>query len=113
MIIFHLSAVIIFVIISFKEKKMLTAKDINILKELFATKEYLMKNFGTKADFFDLKQDIEGLREAVQASTLAIDGLSKNIKDLTIEYIAITAKLRRHEEWFQLIAKKVGVDLKY
>jgi len=65
-----------------------------------------------KEDVKDLKQDIGALRESVQALTVSVDKLVKAVENLRQEYVAITAKIDRHEKWIQQIAEKVGVDLK-
>ena len=41
----------------------------------------------------------------------AIDKLIKPITDLQLEYAAIKTQLTRHEEWFEILAKKMDVKL--
>lgn len=82
--------------------------------------EYLDEKFGKtdaeladiKEGVKDLKQDITGLRESVQALTVSVDKLVKAVENLRQEYVAITAKIDRHEKWIQQIAEKIGVELK-
>jgi uncharacterized coiled-coil DUF342 family protein len=82
---------------------MLTDEDIKKIIEVVATKE----------DIRELKEDISGLRESVQALTISIDKLAKVVEDLHHEFIAITAKVDRHEKWIQQIAQKLGIKLEY
>lgn len=60
---------------------MLEDKDIQKLKEELVTKEDLrefsiraFESFATKEDIKELKQDITGLREQIQALTISGDG---------------------------------------
>jgi uncharacterized coiled-coil DUF342 family protein len=82
---------------------MLIDEDIKKIIEVVATKE----------DIRELKEDISGLRESVQALTISIDKLVKAVGDLHQEFIAITAKVDRHEKWIHQIAQKLGIKLEY
>jgi predicted nucleic acid-binding Zn-ribbon protein len=82
---------------------MLTNEDVKKLIEVLATKE----------DIKDLKQDVDGLREIVQALVVSIDKLVKAVSDLKTEYVAITNQVSRHEKWFQQIAEKLGMKLEH
>ena len=95
---------------------MLDDKDIQKLKEALATKEDLAKI--VTLDEFDrfkveVKQDLDGLRESVQALIISVDKLVKAVTDMHEEYVIITGKVDRHEKWFHLIADKLGIKLEY
>ena len=80
---------------------MLTDEDIAKIAGIVATKE----------DVEELKENVAGLRESVQALTISVDRLVKSVDDLRKEYVAVTAKVDRHEKWIQQIAEKLGVKL--
>ena len=82
---------------------MLTEEDVKKLLSVLATKE----------DIIELKQDMAGLREAVQALTVSVDKLAKAVEDMHQEFMAISAKVDRHEKWIQQIAAKLGIKLEY
>jgi len=42
-----------------------------------------------------------------------VDKLAKSVEDLHQEYIAITAKVDRHEKWIKQLADKLGIKLEY
>jgi len=67
----------------------------------------------TKEDIENLKQDVNGLRESVRALTISVNKLVKAVADLKTEYVAVTAKIDRHEKWIQQLAGKLGVKLEY
>ncbi len=95
---------------------MLEDKDIQKLREVLATKEDLAKivtleEFGQFRG--EIKQDLDGLRESIQALTVSVDRLAKALDDMHQEYIAITSKVDRLEKWIQEIAEKVGIKLEY
>ena len=99
---------------------MLKDKDIQKIKEGLATKEDLKDStmkilslVATKEEFKEVKQDLNGLRESIQALTLAVDKLVKSTEDLHQEYAAITAKVDRNEKWIQQLANKLGIKLEY
>jgi len=69
--------------------------------------------FATKEDIKDLKEDLIGLREAVRSLTVSVDKLAKLVDNLRQEYIAITAKVDRHEKWLHQLAEKLGIKLEY
>ena len=82
---------------------MLTNEDITKIASIVATKE----------DVEDLKQNIIGLQESIQALTVSVDKLVKAVSDLKTEYAVITNQVNRHEKWFHQIADKLGVKLEY
>jgi len=88
---------------------MLEDKDIQKLIEVFATREEV----ATKEDLGEVKQDLDGLRESIQALTLAVDKLVKSTQDLHQEYVIMIAKVDRHEKWIQQLADKLGIKLEY
>ena len=95
---------------------MLTNEDVKTLKEVLATKEDLAK-IVTLEEFdqfkIDIKQDLDGLRESIQALTVSVDKLVKAVTDMHQEYVVITGKVDRHEKWFHQIAEKLGMKLEY
>lgn len=99
---------------------MLTDEDIKKLveaqKEVLATKEDLAKV--VTLDEFDefrkeTKEEFNSLREAIQSLTISIDKLAKAVEDMHQEYLAITAKVDRHEKWLHQIAEKLGIKLEH
>lgn len=73
---------------------MLDDKDIQKLKEVLATKEdfsVLLVKFDTTKK--ELKEDLNGLREMVQALVMSVDKLVGAIDDLKQEYAMVTLKV--------------------
>jgi len=95
---------------------MLDNEDIKKLKEVLATKEDLAKIL-TLEEFdqfrVEIKQDMNMLRESIQALTVSVDKLAKAVGDMHQEYLAMTVKVDRHEKWIQQIAIKLGIKLEY
>jgi len=95
---------------------MLTEEDIKKLKEILPTKEDFVKLI-TREEFEQFRKEVNeeftNLREAIQALTISVDRLAKAVEDMHQEYIAITAKVDRHEKWIQKIAEKLGIKLEY
>ena len=95
---------------------MLTNEDLEKLKEVLATKEDIGKL--VTLDEFDrseseIKQDINGLRESIQALTVSVDKLVKSISDLKTEYAVVKIQMNRHEKWILQLADKLGIKLEY
>lgn len=90
---------------------MLTDEDIKKLSKVFATRDELLKIFGTREEFSDLKSEVVELRTAVHSLVDSVDKMSKSMEDLKLEYNAVMSKLSRHEKWIQQIAEKTGVKL--
>ena len=95
---------------------MLTNEDIEKLKETLATKEDLAKllsleEFGQFQR--EVKEEFFNLREAIQTLTVSVDRLAKAVEDMHQEYLALTAKVDRHEKWIQQIAEKLGIKLQF
>ncbi len=80
---------------------MLDDKDINKLTSVLASKK----------DVEEIKSDLVDLKELVQGLIVSSDGIVKSIKDLSLEYAAISTQLSRHDRWIKQIAEKVGVSL--
>ena len=80
---------------------MLTDEDVKKLMTVLATKD----------DVVELKQDLEILKESVNALTNSIDAILKQLTDLHTEFIAITNKVNRLEQWIKTVAEKTGVKL--
>lgn len=106
---------------------MLDNKDIQKLKEVFATKEDL-ERFATKEELnanttkllqeiFATKEDLEAFREEVRKSFsnlhTAIDGYAKKVDTYAQEMIMLAHKVDRHEKWLHQIADKLGIKLEY
>jgi uncharacterized coiled-coil DUF342 family protein len=95
---------------------MLDNEDIKKLKETLVTKEDLAK-IVTLEEFgqfrTEIKQDLDALRESIQALTISVDKLAKAVDDMHQEYLAITSKVDRHEKWIQQIAEKLGIKLEF
>ena len=80
---------------------MLTDRDITKLVTVLATKQEVQ----------DLTSEVHSMRETLDSLLTAIDGLTKAISNLQIEYAAITSQLKRHERWIQQIAQKANIKL--
>jgi len=106
---------------------MLEDKDIQKLKEVFATKEDL-ERFVTKGDLdkakrellqeiFVTKEDLEVFREEVRKSFsdlhTAIDAYAKKVDTFAQEMIMLAHKVDRHEKWLHQIAQKLGIKFEY
>ena len=57
------------------------------------------------------KEDINSLREQVQALTTSVDGLVKFMTDSKQEDMMAKKQTERYEKWFQIIADKLGLKL--
>ena len=82
---------------------MLTDEDIVKITSIVATKE----------DIENIKKDMIGLRESVQALTISVDKLVKAVDGLRTEYTMVKNQVDRHEKWFHQIADKLGIKLEY
>ena len=80
---------------------MLTSQDIAKLTSVLVTKQ----------EFQVLGAKVDSIREPLDNLITAIDGLTKAIDNLRIEYAAITSQLNRHERWIQQIAQKAKIKL--
>lgn len=80
---------------------MLDDQDINKLTSVLASKK----------DVEEIKSDLGDLKELVQGLIVASDSIVKSIKDLSLEYAAISTQLSRHDRWIKQIAEKVGLNL--
>ena len=99
-----------------EDRCMLTNEDIQKLKEVLATKEDLAKIVTLEEfDQFkgEMKQDLDNLRESIQALTVSVDKLVKAVADMHQEYVVITGRVDRHEKWIQQIAEKLDLKLEY
>ena len=106
---------------------MLDDKDIQKLKEVFATKEDL-ERFVTKGDLdkvskvllqeiFTTKEDLETFRQEVRKNFsdlhTAIDAYAKKVDAFAQEMVMLAHKVDRHEQWLHQIADKLGIKLEY
>ena len=79
---------------------MLTDQDVKKLIEVLVTKDDLQKaveNLVTKDEFNIL--------------TTSIDGILRKLETLSTEFLSITNKVNRLEEWIKMVAEKSGVKL--
>ncbi|MBU4284738.1 hypothetical protein KKI21_00660 [Patescibacteria group bacterium] len=95
---------------------MLDDKDIQKLKEVLATKEDLA-GLITLEEFDEFKKeyknDFSGLQDSIQGLIVSIDKLTQSMSIYHDEYVALTAKVDKHEKWFQQVAEKLGLKLNY
>lgn len=89
-------------------------------KEIFPTKIETNEKFAklVTLEEFDqsqkeIKEDINNLREQIQALTTSVDGLVKFMKDSRQEEVMAKLQKERYERWFHLIADKLGIKLEY
>lgn len=82
---------------------MITDKD--IIKIIKAQE----KVFVTKEDLEKLKED---LRNDFNKLRTSVDAYAKKADTYYQEFVALAAKVDRHEKWIQQIAEKIGVELK-
>ena len=80
---------------------MLTDQDIQKISSVLATKN----------DVVEIRSDLKDLKELVQGLIIASDSLFKSISELSMEYVAISSQLSRHDLWIKQIAEKVGIKL--
>ena len=64
-----------------------------------------------RQDIKEIKEEVGGLREAIQAMSISIDKLVKGVEDLKQEYSLVVFQINKHEKWIRQIAEKVGVHL--
>ncbi|MDP2934167.1 MAG: hypothetical protein Q8N59_00130 [bacterium] len=60
----------------------------------------------------DLKET-KAEKKDVQDLVNAIDKLTKSMSIYHDEYVVLTAKVDKHEKWFQQVADKLGLKLNY
>jgi archaellum component FlaC len=82
---------------------MLSQEDIIKLSEVLATKK----------DIKEIKTDIDGLREQIQALVTSVDKLVKEMIAVNQEKTMEKLQKERYERWFRLIADKLGIKLEY
>ena len=85
--------------------------DISSIKEDVA----LMKTYIalTKVDVLEIKKDISELKENFNVVANKEDKLAKQESDTNQEDTMTALKLKRHDNWFQQIANKLGIKLEY
>lgn len=81
---------------------MLTAEDIKNLTDY--QKEAFKDTFATKNDMADVKAQLNVL-------TMAVDGFAKEMRGWREEKAATDHRLDTHDQWFKILADKVGVKL--
>ncbi|MEK9181035.1 MAG: hypothetical protein AAB871_02270 [Patescibacteria group bacterium] len=79
---------------------MLTDEDVKKLIQVFVTKD-------------DLKEAIANLatKEDINRLTNSIDGILRRLEILHTEFMSLTNKVNRLEEWIKTVAEKTGVKL--
>lgn len=79
---------------------MLTDEDIKKLMAVLVTKD-------------DLEKALEDLptREDFRLLTTSIDNILKKMTSLQTEFLSLTNKVNRLEEWIKMVAEKTGVKL--
>ena len=91
----------------------------DVREEIGGLRSYTEKGFeevhqkfnGVDRKLEEVREEISDLRSMVQQLAVSVDGLTKAVDDLRIEYAAALGKLDRHERWIKQIAEKVGVHL--
>lgn len=106
---------------------MIDDKDIQKLKKVFATKDDLKKseekildkmfeNFVTKNEFHEFRGEMREMREELYGMLRKIlsagDNDVKKLDVLESEHAALGFQVERHERWFGVVSKKIGVALK-
>jgi len=75
--------------------------------------QYLDERF-TKIDTdLDILKETKANKKDVQDLVNCIDKLTQSISIYYDEYVALTAKVDKHEKWFQQVAEKLGLKLNY
>ena len=59
-----------------------------------------------------LKEDMKDVKATVDSHTTTLDKILKKAGDWNTEAASLRSAIKRHEEWINQIASKVGVDLK-
>ncbi len=85
----------------------LTQQDLEAIQKVIASEFILIHQ-----EIRELKDDVSGLREAVQSLAVSVDKLVKATESLQQEYSLIVSEIKLHETWIQQIAEKVGVHLR-
>lgn len=75
--------------------------------------EYLDERFAKIDTNLEILKETKADKKDVQDLVNSIDKLTKSIEIYHDEYVALTAKVDKHEKWFQEIAKKLGIKLEY
>ena len=70
----------------------------------------------SKQEIRNLREDVDdlkGLKEITQGLVVSVDGMTKSISDLQLEYSAMGMQLTRHEKWHHQTAGKLNLKLEY
>ncbi len=67
----------------------------------------------SRQEIRDLREDVDGLKEITQGLIISVDGITKSISDMRLEYSAIGMQLTRHEKWHHQTAGKLNLKLEY
>jgi len=96
----------------------MTDEDFAKLNDLFDSKldhtiDRLTAVLASKKDVQNLRGDVEGLRETVQATAVNVDKLTGIKEDFRMEKAATDGQLDRHEGWIKQLAAKTDTRLEY
>ncbi|MCX6743656.1 MAG: hypothetical protein NT116_05510 [Candidatus Parcubacteria bacterium] len=95
---------------------MLEDKDIQKLKEVFATKDDISNISRFILDVKDeaaiIKEEMAKKEDFVQLQT-SVDNYAKKANDYFQEMAALNNKINRHENWIQQIANQLKINLEY
>jgi hypothetical protein len=71
----------------------------------------VLSNFATKDDVRELGDRVGCLEESVDGLITVVDGHTKVIEDLRMEYLSMGEQLSRHDRWVYQLADKAGLAL--
>lgn len=63
--------------------------------------------------FSKIETRLDKIDERINQLVNSIDKLTKSMEIYHDEYVALTAKVDKHEKWFQQVAEKLGLKLNY
>lgn len=63
--------------------------------------------------FTEIDKRLEAIEKRIDQLVNIIDKLTKSMSIYHDEYIALSAKVDKHEKWFQQLAEKLGIKLNY
>ena len=67
----------------------------------------------TDKRFTEIDRRLEAIEQRIDQLVNSIDKLTKSMSIYHDEYVALTAKVDKHEKWFQQVAEKLGLKLNY
>jgi len=83
----------------------------NQFEEVNKKLDRVIDAMATKDDIARLEKRMDDFDEKFKQIMAILEGMTKAVADLRMEYVAVSMQLSRHDQWIKEIAKKTGVKL--